>query len=442
MTSRFENRIREETLPPIFKRYFSQSFCPDEMTEATLAEFQKEALQEVVTRAYENSPFYRQKMTQAGIKPQDIKSLSDLAKMPFTTKDELRQNPWILLACDKQNVSLIHISTGTTGGQPIYTLHTWKEYYLNHSIIYPRLYPVTQDDLCFVALPYEMSSAGLGLHNKFIVGHRAAVVPVGKGGAYSTPKKTVKLMGDLKPTVMVTSPSYAVTLAEAAAEASLDPTSLPLKRIWLAGEGCSPAFRKRLEKIWGTTVSFTYGTTENGGIGSECEAQNGYHIAEGNVLVEIVDPRTGKVLEPGETGEVVITCLLRFDIPLIRYRTQDIGCLDPKPCSCGLTLKRFHLRGRQADQIVVQGKAYSPFYLENFLMQLPEVGNWYQFVVKQGGNERLKIRTEVAAGVEPSPELAAKLAVKMESAVGIPCEFELVNKLQRTMQKAIRVVHE
>ncbi len=441
MTSRFEKRIREETLPPLIKRYFSQSFCPEEMTEARLAEFQKEALQEVVTRAYEKSPFYQQKMTQAGVKPQDIKSLSDLAKMPFTTKDELRRDPWTLLACDKKDVSLIHVSTGTTGGHPIYTMHTWKEYYLNHSIIYPRLFPVSQDDLCFVALPYEMSSAGLSLHNKFMVGHRAAVVSVGKGGAYSTPEKTVKLMGDLKPTILATSPSYAVTLAEAAAEASLDLTSLPLKRIWLAGEGCSPAFRKRLAKIWGTTVSFSCGATESGIIGNECDAQNGYHIAEGNVLLEIVDPRTGKVLEPGEIGEVVVTCLLRFDIPLIRYRTQDLGCLDPKPCPCGVTLQRFHLRGRKADQIFVKGKAYSPFYLENFLMQLPEVGNWYQFVVKPGNNEQLKIRTELAAGVEPAPGQAAKLAAKMEAAAGIPCEFELVSKMPRPTKKAVRVVH-
>ena len=442
MTSRFENRIREEILPPVIRRYFSQSLCPDQMPLTSLSKFRKEALQEVVTRAYENSPFYRQKMTLAGVKPQDIKNLSDLAKIPFTTKDELRQDPWTLLACDKKDVSIIHVSTGTTGGQPIYTMQTWKEYYLNHSVIYPFLHPVAQDDLCFVALPYEMSSAGLSLHNKFLVGHQAAVVSVGKGGAYSTPEKTVKLMGDLKPTIMATSPSYAITLAEAAAEASLDLTSLPLKRIWLAGEGCSPAFRKRLEKIWGTTVSFSCGTTESGIIAMECDAQNGYHIAEGNVLVEIVDPQTGKVLEPGEIGEVVITCLLRFDIPLIRYRTQDLGCLEPKPCPCGVTLQRFHLRGRMADQIVLKGKRFSPFYLENFLMQLPEVGNWYQFVVKPGDNEQLKIRTEVAAGVEPSPELAAKLAVKLEAAIGIPCKFELVNKLERTMKKAIRVVYE
>ncbi len=442
MTSRFEKRIREETLPPVIKRYFSQSACPDQMPLTRLSEFQKEALQEVVTRAYENSPFYRQKMTRAGVKPQDINSLSDLAKMPFTTKDELRHDPWALLACEKKDVSQIHVSSGTTGGQPIYIMHTWKEYYLSHAIIYPQLHPVAQEDLCFVALPYEMSSAGLGFHYRFLVGHQAAVVPVGKGGAYSTPEKTVKLMRDLKPTIVATSPSYAITLAEAAAEASFDLTSLRLKKMWLGGEGCSPAFRKRVEKIWGTTVNFSCGSTECGAIGIECDAHNGYHIAQGHLLVEIVDPKTGKVLEPGETGEIVITCLLRFDIPLIRYRTQDLGSLDPKPCPCGVTLERLFLRGRLADQIVLKGKAYSPFYLENFLMRLPEVGNWYQFVVKPDNNDRLKIRTELAPGVDPAPELADKLASKMEFAIGIPCEFEFVTKLPRPGPKTVRVVRE
>jgi phenylacetate-CoA ligase len=441
LTSDFEKRLEEETLSSVIRRYFSQTLFPDHMDSARLAEFQKEALREAVTRAYENSPFYRQKMTEAGVKPQDINNLSDLAKMPFTTKDELRRDPWALLACEKKDISVIHVSTGTTGGQPIYTMQTWKEYYLNTSINYPRLQPIEQDDLCFVALPYEMSAAGLDFHTRFLAGYQAAVMAVGKGGAYSTPEKTVKLIRDLKPTIIVTSPSYAITLAEAAAEASFDLPGLRLKKIWLAGEGCSPAFRQRIEKIWGTTVNFACGATECGTIGIECDAHDGYHISQGHILVEIVDPKTGKVPAPGEIGEIVVTCLLRFDTPLIRYRTQDLGCLDAKPCPCGVTLERLHLRGRLVDQIVLKGTAYSPVYLENFLMQLPEVGNWYQFVVKPDDNEKLKIRAELAPGLKHAPELAKKLAAKMETAIGVPCEFELVSRLPRPVQKAIRVVY-
>ncbi|MFZ5644232.1 MAG: phenylacetate--CoA ligase family protein [Bacillota bacterium] len=440
MTSRFEKRIREAKIPPLVERYFSETACADQMPLSTLAAFQKEALQEVVARAYEKSPFYNSKMTQAGISPQDIKSTADLAKFPFTTKEELRQNPWVLLACDKKDISVINVSTGTTGGKEIYAMHTWSDYYVNHLIVYPRLIPVASGDLCFVMLPYEMSSAGLSMHHKFVNGYQVGVMPAGKGGAYSAPEKAVRLMRELKPTVVVTSPSYAITLAEAAAESSFDLTGLRLKKIILGGEGCSPSFRKRVEKIWGTTANFSYGSMECGGIGSECDAHNGYHISEGHFLLEIVDPKTGKVLMPGEIGEVVITCLLRFDTPLIRYRTQDYGFIDETPCSCGVSLRRLFLRGRSVDQIVLKGKPFSPFYLEDFLMRLPEVGNWYQFVIKPGNNDLLKIVTEPGAGVIPTPELSVDLSGKLEAAIGVPCELQFVEQIPRSLKKAVRVV--
>lgn len=442
MASRFEKRLRAASLPDVISRYFSNSVFVDALPQATLTAFQIEALQEVVKRAYENSPFYKRKMSQAGISPRDITAPADLAKLPFTTKEELRQDPWALLACDKREISLIHVSTGTTGGQEIYTMHSWRDYYLNHAIAYPKLIPVDPSDMCFIALPYEMSSAGLSFHNKFIIGHQAAVVPVGKGGAYSTPEKTIRLMRNLKPTVVVTSPSHAITLAEAAAAASFDLASLALKKIWLGGEGCSDAFRRRVEKIWGTTANFSFGSTECGALGNECDAHNGYHLMQGHVLVEIIDPVNGNTLPPGETGEIVVTCLLRFDTPLLRYRTGDLGCFDPEPCHCGLSLQRLQLRGRKSDQITINGKVYSPFYLEEFLMRLPEAGNWYQFVVKPGNNEYLKIRTELAPGLQPSVRLAAELAVRMEAASGVPCEIEFVAHLPRQLTKATRVVYE
>lgn len=438
---RFEKRIQQETLPPFIARYFSDTVCPYRIPPARLADFQKEALQEVVARAYEKSPFYNGKMNQAGVKPQDIGSLEDLAKLPFTTKEELRQDPWALLACDKKDI-LIHVSTGTTGGKEIYKLHTWREYYLNHCIIYPELFPVERGDICFVALPYEMSVAGLNFHNKFIIGYQGAVMPSGKGGAYSTPEKTVKVMRDLKPKFLATTPSYAITLAEAAAEASLDLPGLQLKKIWLMAEGCSPALRERVERIWGATVNLSYGSLECDTLGTQCDAHNGYHINQGHLLLEIVDPSTGKVLGPGETGEIVATPLLHFDTPLIRYRTQDLGYLDPAPCGCGVPSPRLHLRGRAVNQITIKGKAYSALYLEEILLRQPEVGNWYQLVARPDDNEQLKIRAELAAGVEPTPELAVKLAGKMESATGIPCIFEFAAKLPRYRTKAVRVVHE
>ncbi|MDK2824329.1 MAG: hypothetical protein PWQ67_1127 [Clostridia bacterium] len=441
MASKYEKRIKGARPLPFLTRYLTGP--ADSLSPARIAEYQKAALREVVTRAYKNSSFYQEKMNKAGIKPQDISKVADLAKMPFTTKAELRGNPWALLACDKKDISLIHVSTGTTGGEQIYIMYTWKDLYL-HDLApeYPKLFDIDPGDICFNALPHEMSSAGLSFHKVFIDGCQATAIPAGKGGAYSTPEKSIKLMQDLQPNVIMTTPSYSMTLAEVARESNLDPQSLPLKKMWLTGEGCSPAFRTRVEKIWGTKANFYYGSLEAGVIGIECDAHTGYHITQGHSLVEIVEPKTGEVLQPGEIGEIVVTSLLRFDTPLIRYRTQDLGYIDPDPCQCGISFPRLFMRGRAVDEVVVKGVNFSPFYLEEFLMRLPEVGNWYHFVVKEGNNESLKIRTELADGVKPTLELADKLASKMEFSLGIPCEFEFVSKLPRPQSKTIRVVRQ
>lgn len=437
----FEKRLRDTARVPLIT-HFSQ-LKEEEPSLATLTGFQKEALREMVARAYNHNSFYRQKMDVAGVNPRDINDLADLSKMPFTTKDELRGKPWVLLAADKEDVSFISVSTGTTGGEEIYITHTWRDYYLNEfSPGHPKLFNLKPDDICINALPYEMSSSGLAFHKVFMETQKATVVPVGKAGAYSPPDKTVKIMRDLRPTVLMTTPSYAITLAEEAARIPFDLKSLNLSKIWLTGEGCSPAFRDRVEKIWGARANFHYGSLECGVLGMECDLHAGYHIPLGHVILEIVDPKTGTVLEPGEIGEIVATCLLRFDSPLIRYRTQDLGYIDPDPCRCGIVFPRFFLRGRLVDQITIKGVNFSPFYMEEFLMRLPEVGNWYQFVVSPGNNEHLKIRVELAAGVEPTPELAEKLASKMEFTVGIPCQFEFVDKLPRPREKTVRVVHE
>lgn len=232
-----------------------------------------------------------------------------------------------------------------------------------------------------------------------------------------------------------------MVLAEAATATGLDLATLPLKRMWLTGEGCSFAFRERVEQIWGTKANFYYGSLEGGGLGVECDRHRGYHIPMSHVLVEIVDPNTDRVLEPGEIGEIVVTCLLRWDTPLIRYRTQDLGYIDPDICTCGVALPRLFLRGRRVDQVEIAGIEFSPFYLEEFLMRLPEVGNWYEFVVPPGA-DTLRIRVEPALGVEKSPDLAERLASQMEFSVGVPCEFELVERLRRPKSKTIRVVKE
>ncbi|MDP4128321.1 MAG: AMP-binding protein, partial [Bacillota bacterium] len=298
MKYRFESHLKNYVQEPLLSRF--SKLAEEETTLTTLAEFQKEALLANLAHAMKN-PFYQNKLKEAGVKPQEIKTLADIAKLPFTTKDELRQDPWQLQASDRKDVSLIHVSTGTTGGEEIYIMQTFRDLYLNEfSAGYPHLLRLSPGDICINALPYEMSSSGLAFHKVFMEISGVTVVPVGKGGAYSTPEKIIRIMRDLQPNVLMTTPSYAITLAEAAAAMSIDLPSLKLKKIWLTGEGCSPAFRERVEKIWGTIANFYYGSLECMGLGIECDAHAGYHIPMGHVILEIVDPKTGQVLEPGE----------------------------------------------------------------------------------------------------------------------------------------------
>lgn len=415
------------------------------MSPDTLARFRAEALCAVVRRAYEGSGFYRAKMDRAGVRPADITGPADLAKLPFLTKDELRGNPWVLLTCDRKDVALVQVSTGTTGGEEIYMAYTLNDYLLNDlAPRYSQLFPIGPGDVCLNALPYEMSTAGLAFHKTFMDGYQATVIPAGKGGAYSTAAKTVKLMKDLRPNVAVTSPSWAINIAEEAELAGLDLPGLQMKKLWLTGEGCSPSFRGRIERIFGTTANFFYGSLECGVLGIECDAHDGYHLPEAHVLMEVVDPRTGAPLPAGETGELVVTALLRHDSPVLRFRTGDLGFLVNAPCSCGARLSRFHMRGRAVDQLRVQGKALSPVMLEEILMRMPEVGNWFQLVTPASGAEapRLKVRCELAAGVSPAGGLAAALASRMAAATGVPIDFELVDRLPRPAGKVARVVRE
>ncbi|WP_237245274.1 MULTISPECIES: phenylacetate--CoA ligase family protein [Sorangium] len=431
------------TTPPAISRYLSGADQADSLSADTLARYHAESLRTIVQRAYRKSSFYRTKMGEAGIAPGDIQKASDLAKLPFLTKDELRGHPFRLLTCDRRDIALIQVSTGTTGGEEIYMAYTWNDYLLyDLAPRYSRLFPVGPGDICLNALPYEMSTAGLAFHKTFMDGYQATVVPAGKGGAYSTPQKTVKTMKDLSPSIVVTSPSWAIALAEEAQRSSFDLTSLRLKKMWLTGEGCSPALRQRIQKIWGTTANFFYGSLECGALGIECDHHDGYHVPAAHVIMEIVDPKTGRVLDPGETGEIVVTALLRYDSPILRFRTGDLGCLNPAPCPCGVAMPRFHMKGRAFDQMRFRGKEISPIHLEEHLMRMPEVGNWFQFVVPASDQGRIKIRCELASGVEPGAPLAEALATRMQAATSLPIEFEFVDELPRTGVKAVRVVRE
>ncbi|MBO1512158.1 phenylacetate--CoA ligase family protein [Metabacillus bambusae] len=444
MSSLFEKKLKNVSMPIIITSFFDGTLHPDKMSAEQIEQYHLESLKQIVQKAYEKNDFYREKLDEVDVKPTDIQQVSDLSKLPFLTKDELRGKPYILLTCDKQEIALVQVSTGTTGGEEIYMMYTWNDYYL-HDLAprYPELFPVDPGDVCLNALPYEMSAAGLAFHKTFMEGCEATVIPAGKGGAYSTPKKTLKMIQDLTPNIVITTPSWAMLLAEEASEQNFDLKTLQLKKLWITGEGCSPAFRQRLEELWGVTANFFYGSLECGVLGIECDEHDGYHIAQAHAIVEIVDPKTGESLDEGEIGEIVVTSALRYDTPILRFRTGDLGYIESESCSCGVTMPKFYLRGRVVDQIRYNGTSLSPFYLEEFLMREPEIGNWFEFVLKkEGDNDVINVRCELASTIEPSEHLADSLASRMEFASGIPFAFEFVEKLPRPQGKTVRVVYE
>lgn len=435
-----DERIGQTETSSILRAYFSTTSQVDQLRPDLMERYLSESLRAVVKRAYEGSDFYREKMSRAGVTPEDIKGPADLAAFPFLTKDETRMSPWMLLTCDREDVSVIQCSTGTSGGEVSYLMATTRDYMNDLTPRYSSLFGIGPGDICLNALPYEMSNAGLGIHRTFMESYGVTVISAGKGGVYSTPSRTIKAVKDLRPTVAITSPSWAITLAEEAQQSSFDLTGLQLKKMWLTGEGCSRALRRRIEQLWGTRAHFIYGSSEGGVLGVECEEQDGYHLTQAHSLMEVVDPRTLEVVGAGEIGEIVVTMLLREHSPILRFRTGDLGCLDTAPCPCGTTLPRFHLKGRVSEQIEFQGRRLSPYFLEEILLGMPEVGNWFSFVVPGSDGGRIKVRFELSRGAQPAEGLTDALAGKMASATGLPFEFEIVDEMPRPTSKAVRVV--
>jgi len=426
--------------PEIISKFFKkQKEEIEHWPKKKILEYQTEAVKEIVQHAYKNNPFYKKKLEERKIIPSDTKGLEDIERIPFTTKDELRGKPWILLSVPRREISQVHVSTGTTGGEHTYILYTWEDLFIRDlAPAMPHLVPVEEDDVVINALPYEMSSAGLSFHRVFQDGTGAMVVPTGKGGAYSTPEKTIKIAKDLGTTIIITTPSYAVYLAEVAESIGIKPgEDIKPRFMWLTGEGCSFSFRDRVESIWKCPAYFYYGSLECGPLGIECSEKEGYHIPKAHVYVEIVDKEDQHRLDFGEIGEIVVTVLLRKATPLIRFRTGDLGYIDDIPCPCGIEWERLYLRGRKEDQIYIGGKEYSPFYIEEFLMRIPEVSCWYQFIVR---DEVLLIQVEAAKDIVPSEKIGEMISSKIEYAVDVPNKVEFVANLPRPSGKLVRVI--
>lgn len=410
---------------------------------------QLQHLQELATRLYIRVPFYRRKFDEAGIKPEDIQSMEDIAKLPFTTKHELRETyPYGLLAVDESEIVEVHTSSGTTGTPVVgaYTrgdIDTWSESMARTL----RMAGAGPGDVIQNAYGYGLFTGGLGVHyGARLLG--ANVIPISAGNT----KRQLMVMRDFGTTLLTCTPSYSLFLAETAAEEGIDFATLPLKAGCFGAEPWSDNMRTEIEGKLSLKAHDIYGLTEiiGPGVAAECEAQNGLHINEDLFYPEIIDPESGRVLPPGEKGELVFTTLTKEGSPILRYRTRDITYLMPEPCSCGRTTVRMHrLLGRTDDMLIIRGVNIFPSQIEEVLMRIEETQPHYEIIVDRGAThlDEIEIRVEVEENFfsDETKRLEAirdKITQEIRSSLGIGAQIRLVEpkSIERSMGKAKRVV--
>lgn len=347
------------------------------------------------------TPFYKERLAKAGISsPADIRTLNDFEKIPFTTKDDLRQAyPYRLLAVDRDDVIRIHVSSGTTG-IPTVIYHTagdidnWAEL-AARSIVATG---ASKKDVFQNMMTYGLFTGGLGLHyGAEKVG--MLVIPASSGNT----KRQLKLMKDFETTVVHATPSYLLHLYSRLEDEGLQLSDLNLKKAFVGAEPHSENTRLKIEQLFGMDVFNSYGLSEMNGpaVAFECEYKDGMHVWEDSYIMEIIDPDSDEHLDEGEEGELVFTTLKRTATPLLRYRTRDLSSVNDAPCKCGRTHRRIaRIKGRTDDMLIINGVNIYPSQIEEAIMKLPEIGTNYQIVVeKTGALDRLIVRTEVNADI-------------------------------------------
>jgi phenylacetate-CoA ligase len=387
-------------------------------------------------------PFYREQL--AGIEPSSIQSLADLARLPFTNKQDLRDNyPFGFFAAPMSDVVRIHASSGTTGKPTVvgYTaadIETWAGLAARAL----SLAGVTRDDIVQNAYGYGLFTGGLGLHYG-VEKLGAAVVPVSSGNT----ARQVMLLQDFGTTVLCATPSYALVLAEGAAEAGYDLPAGPLRVGIFGAEPWSEQMRTEIESRLGITALDIYGLSEVMGpaVAMECAEKTGMHIAEDHFIPEIIDPETSEPLPLGQPGELVFTCVTKEALPLIRYRTHDLARLLPGDCPCGRTTVRMEkVLGRNDDMLIIRGVNVFPSQIEAVLLTVGQVEPHYQLVVERGDDhlDGLEVRVESASETSRHMELRGRLATDLRNALGIGCTVTILGpgEIARSEGKAVRLI--
>ncbi len=418
---------------------------PREALEA----IQLKRLQNLAERVYATVPFYKKAFDEKGVKPSDIRHLEDLQKLPFTMKQDLRDNyPFGMFATPMENVVRIHASSGTTGKPTVvgYTrrdINTWSEL-MARTLAAAGAH---KGDIVHNAYGYGLFTGGLGFHyGAERLG--ASVIPVSGGNT----KRQILLMKDFGPTVLTCTPSYALHLAEVAADEGVDFKSLNFRVGVFGAEPWTGNMRKGIEGQIGLDAVDIYGLSEiiGPGVSVECvEAKNGLHVFEDHFIPEIIDPATGESLPYGETGELVFTTLTKEAFPLIRYRTRDLSVLYHEPCKCGRPLVRMgRITGRSDDMLIVRGVNVFPSQIETVLMARKDVAPYYILIVdREGHMDTLEVNVEISQEVFSD---AAKNLQGMEKDIekdikdllGVSCKVRLVEPktIQRSEGKAKRVI--
>jgi phenylacetate-CoA ligase len=426
--------------------YWNKTFeC---MKRSDMREYQGGRLVETIQHVYHNIPAYRDKMQQAHLLPEDIKSIDDLSKLPFTTKQDLRDNyPFGLFAVPMSEIVRVHASSGTTGKPTVvgYTrkdLATWSEV-IARTLTCAGAH---RHDIVHVAYGYGLFTGGLGLHyGSEKIG--ATVIPMSGGNT----QRQVQLMHDFGCTVLACTPSYALHLAEAIDESPYKRDQLKLRVGVFGAEPWTENMRKEIEEKLAIKAIDIYGLSEviGPGVSSECEYQCGLHVFEDHFVPEIIDPVTLKVLPEGEKGELVFTCITKEALPLIRYRTRDLTRLHYETCKCGRTLVRMEkCNGRSDDMLIIRGVNVFPSQIEEVLLHMEGIHPHYLITVDRVNNlDHMQVQVEVeqeffSDRISELQTLSKKLLHNLESALGISVDVKLVEpkSIARSEGKAVRVV--